>query len=245
MRTSIICLLISLVLLFACKEKITEASTPTGKLQGLHKYYFPDGKLYLEVNYKDSVPHGTTKRYFKAGGILEESEYRNGILHGITKTFYEDGTLSSQTPYDSGRIDGIKLKFRKDGTKTYEAPYQDGEPCAGLKEYFLSGNPVNNYPKIVVQPKNKLLTDDQYILEFSLSDNSKSVEFYKGTIKRDGCLSSANAPMYTSKGVARLFYFLPPGGFLMENINVIAKVKTDLGNYYFTQVSYNLAVENR
>lgn len=245
MKVWLVFLFLTGLFLTACKEKNAVESKPAGKLQGLHKYYFPDGKLYLEINYKDSLPHGITKRYFKAGGVLEESEYREGILHGITKTYYEDGTLSSQTPYDSGRVHGLKLKFRKDGDKTYEAPYRYGEPCAGLKEYFLSGKLVDNYPKIVVTPRNKMLTDQQYVLEFSLSDNSKAVEFYKGTIGKEDCLSSSNDPMYTSNGVAKLYYFLPTGGFVMEKVDVVAKVKTDLGNYYFTKLSYNLAIENR
>jgi hypothetical protein len=51
--------------------------------------------------------------------------------------------------------------------------------------------------------------------------------------------------MHTEKGVGKLYYMLPPGGFVMEKLNIIAKVKTDLNNYYITQLSYNLAVENR
>jgi hypothetical protein len=32
---------------------------------------------------------------------------------------------------------------------------------------------------------------------------------------------------------------------VMETVNIIAKVKTELGNYYITQITYNVAAENR
>ena len=236
---------VCLISLFGCSKKKDVPSTPAGKLQGLHKYYFPDGKIYLEINYKDSLPHGSVKRYYKAGGLLEESEYRNGVLHGVMRTYHENGKLSSETPYDSGRVNGIKKKFRKDGTPAYEAPYYLDQPCVGLKEYFLSGKLIDNYPKVVIKPKDELLKEDRYILEFSLSDGSHAVEFYRGSLTDGKYLSDDAAPIHTADGVAKIYYSLPPGGFVMETLRVVAKIKTDLGNYYLKEVSYNVAVQNR
>ncbi len=233
------------LVLFSYCAKEQKNEQPKGKLQGLHKYYFPDGKLYLEINYKDSVPHGTTKRYFKSGQLLEQSEYRNGIQHGITKTYYEDGKLSSETPYDSGRVNGVKKKYRKDGSLAYEAPYYFDKPCTGLKEYFLSGKKVDNYPEIVIKPQNDLMTSGSYTLLISLSDKSKSVQFFEGALEDGKYIPNGGIAIATSNGVAKLYYFLPPGGFKMQKINIIAKTKTDLGNYYIATKSYNLAIENR
>ena len=153
MKIHVVVLFIILGFCLGCSK---ESQKPEGKLQGLHKYYFPDGSLYLEINYKDSLPHGLAKRYYKSGQLLEEAEYRNGIQHGITKMYHENGKLSSITPYDSGRIHGVKKKYRRDGAPAYEAPYHYNEPCVGLTELYLSGRPVDNYPKIVVRAK-----DDQ------------------------------------------------------------------------------------
>ncbi|HEY0651997.1 MAG TPA: hypothetical protein VGD65_02675 [Chryseosolibacter sp.] len=244
MKTASVLPLIITVLLVGCvKEEQQQAKS--GKLQGLHKYYFPDGSLYLEVNYKDSLPHGLTKRYFKSGLVLEEAEYREGIQHGITKTYHEDGKLSSVTPYDSGRIHGIKKKYRKDGSPAYEAPYHYGEPCVGLVELFLSGRPVDNYPTIIITPKDDLLRSNMYTLEFGLSNKSKLVEYFQGQLTDSKYIGRDAKEIYVSNGVGKLFYVIPPGGFEMAQLNIIAKVKTDLGNYYITQVKYNLAIENR
>jgi hypothetical protein len=242
MRANVVILFIIMVLSLGCSK---ESQTHQGKLQGLHKYYFPDGGLYLEINYKDSVPHGITKRYYKSGQLLEESEYRNGVQHGLTKMYHENGKLSSITPYDSGRIHGIKKKYRKDGMPAYEAPYHYDQPCVGLTELYLSGRPVDNYPKIVITPKDELLKSNMFTLELSLSDKSNLVEFYKGELTNGKYIGAGAQEIYMSKGVGKLFYVIPPGGFQMEKLNIIAKVKTDLNNYYITKTTYNLAIENR
>jgi hypothetical protein len=243
MKPRIALVFIITALFLGCTKE--QESKNEGKLQGLHKFYFPDGSLYLEINYKDSLPHGVAKRYFKSGLLLEEADYRDGIQHGITKTFYENGKLSSITPYDSGRIHGVKKKYRKDGSPAYEAPYYFDQPCVGVTELFLSGRPVDNYPKIVITPKDDLLRSNTYTLEFTLSNKSTAVEFFKGQLTDGKYIGSSAKEIYVTKGVGKLFYVVPPGGFEMERMNVIAKVTTDLGNYYITQTSYNLAVENR
>lgn len=243
MKARVVLFFMITVFALGCTKE--EQQKNEGKLQGLHKFYFPDGSIYLEINYKDSLPHGVAKRYFKSGQLLEETEYRNGIQHGITKTYYENGILSSITPYDSGRIHGVKKKYRKDGTPAYEAPYYYDHPCVGLTELFLSGRPVDNYPTIVITPKDEMLRSNLFTLEFTLSDKSKLVEYYKGQLTDGKYIGSSAKEIYVSNGVGKLIYVIPPGAFEMEQLNIIAKVKTDLGNYYITQKNYNLAIENR
>jgi hypothetical protein len=228
---------------FSCTKK--EAHQPSGKLNGLHKFYYPQGELYLEINYRDSLPHGIFRQYFKTGILFEESEYRNGIKHGRSRTFHPNGRLSTETPYDSGRIHGIKKKYRGDGQIAFEAPYYYDHPCTGLREFYLSGRLVEKYPGIVITAEDNLLRNNQYTLHFSLSDKNQRVEFYQGELT-DGKYISGNAKLIrTENGTGSLYYMLPPGDFVMEKLNIIAKVKTDLNNFYITQCSYNLAAENR
>ena len=237
-------LLIALGTIVSCSKQ-SGGEKNTGKLQGLHKYYFPDGQLYLEINYRDSLPHGTFKRYFKKGPLLEQTEYVNGVKHGLSKTFYDNGQLSQETTYDNGRIHGTQIKYRRDGKKAYEAPYYYDNPCVGLKEYFVSGNIVNNYPTIIVKPEDDLLRTNQYVLNIYLSDYSKQVEFYQGELTSNGFIGNSTRVIHTVNGVGRLYYVLPPGAFVMEKINILAKIKTDLRNYYIAQRQYNLAAENK
>lgn len=227
-----------------CGSRSEQQSSRSGKLQGLHQYKYPDGQLYLEVNYKDSLAHGVSKQYFKNGQVFEEAEYRKGILHGVMRRYHEDGKLSAEIPYDSGRMHGVHKKFRKDGTPAFEAPYYFDKPCLGLKEYFTSGRLVDNYPRVVVKEKNELLKSGKFSLQISLSENH-TVQFYKGELTQGKFIGASAEPIPTYNGVGELSYFLPPGGFIMERVNIIAKIKTDLGNYYITQTSIPLAVEYR
>jgi hypothetical protein len=229
--------------LFSCTQKDTHQSS--GKLNGLHKFYYPDGTLYLEINYRDSVPDGTFKQYFKTGILFEESEYLRGIKHGRSRKFHPNGRLSTETPYDSGRIHGTQKKYRGDGQIAFEAPYYYDQPCTGLKEFYLSGRMVDKYPAIKIKAEDHLLRNSQYILRVLLSDKTQRVEFYQGHLIDGKYIGKDAELIHTENGVGTLSYMLPPGGFVMEKLNIIAKAKTDLNNYYITQLSYNLAIENR
>ena len=233
---------ILLLALAACGSQ-QSAKKEEGKLQGLMKYYYPDGKLYLEVNYKDSIPHGAMKVYYKTGQVQNESVYVNGVRHGTERTYYESGKLSTVTPYDSGRIHGVKKKFRRDGITAYEAPYYYDKPCAGLKEFFLSGQPVDNYPTVVVRHKDELLREGKYTILLSLSDDSGSVQFYRGKLSSQKYIGDDVLPLHVVNGVGHIYYFLGRGGFAMETVDVIAKIKTDLGNWYIATLSFNVAIE--
>ncbi len=128
---------------------------------------------------------------------------------------------------------------------TSEAPYFNGEACAGLVEYTTQGKVKKKYPSIVITPINTLLKNGKYVLRISMSDKSKNVEFFAGKLNENGCPPMEDFIYTSSYGVAELEFFLPMGGFMMDEINFIARVKTTQGNYYIAQKKYNLAIENR
>jgi antitoxin component YwqK of YwqJK toxin-antitoxin module len=235
-------LLIIPLLALSCHQKPDDEITRDIQ-NGLQKYYFHDGKIYLEINYKDGLPHGVMKRYYRMGNVLEERTYVKGELHGPSKTFHENGRVSRQTCYRNGKMDGIQKKYRSDGTLAFEAPYHIGNPCVGLKEYYLSGNPVRNYPSILTVAKDEILKDDWYTLYIALSDKSKSVTFYKGELT-DSLYIGDNAEMiWTEDGIAKLYLHLPRNSNIVEKVNIIAKAKTELGNFYITQAQFSISAE--
>lgn len=237
--------LIVLVCFFAAGCRTSADTESSGKLNGVHKYYYPDGSLYLEGTFRDSIPHGSFKQFFKNGQLYEEAIYENGIQHGITKRYYENGKLSMEIPYDSGKVHGVQKKFRKDGTKAYEAPYHYGIPCIGLQEYYTTGDPVKNLPRIIVTPEDKIWPDNRYSLRISISTDMK-VEFYQGQLTDGKYIGNQATKIYTERdGTARIDYLVGRGMMVMERINIIAKVKTDLDNFYILQLPYTVAVQNR
>ena len=66
-----------------------------------------------------------------------------------------------------------------------------------------------------------------------------------GKLTKGACLSDDlyHILQDETRRVGRLTYNLPPGGFMMDELNIIAAVETVYGNTYITQRAYNLAIE--
>lgn len=241
-----------LTAIFACNVNQKE-TPPSGKeinnqtSNDVARSMYEDGTLRAEIPMKDGKRNGTAKQYHKNGNIFMEVDYVNDIQHGWARKYYETGMLYQETPYDSGRMHGIVKKYRTDGKLLSEMPYNFDNPCIGLKEYLMDGSARKKYPTIVVKAKDTMLKDDKYVLQVSMSDGSKNVEYYRGSLLQGNCLSNFMGNIFeskTQKGVGEITYIIPRGTFRMEEINIVAKVTTRLGNTYITQRKYNLAVEN-
>jgi hypothetical protein len=71
------------------------------------------------------------------------------------------------------------------------------------------------------------------------------VQFYEGQLTDNKYIGTATTPIKTTNGVAKVVYVSRPGAleaeFQSRKLNIIAKVKTDLGNEYITQTSLDLS----
>lgn len=236
---------------FIAKDKAASgkgASTPSeDKTNGVVKANYPDGSLRAEIPHVEGLKHGMATEYYKTGKIFQTIEYAKGLKHGWAKRYWENGNLYQETPYDSGKIHGEQKKYREDGKLASVAVYEYDNPCVDLKEYLLDGKQKRDYPKIVITPIDNLWRDNEYILRLSVSDKTKSVEFFTGKLTNGRCLGDQASKVWNTdrNGVGEITITLPPGGFMMEELNIIAKVKTRQGNYYITQRKYNLAIQNK
>ncbi len=227
------------------EDEKTNGKTKTEK-DGVRKTHYPSGQLRSEVPIRNGKKNGLAKDFYSDGTPHFEINYVDNLKQGITRMYYQNGKLYEETPYEKDKVHGVKKRYRQDGKLFAEAPYQSDEPCMGLKEYLTDGSSKTKYPNIVVTPIDNILRDDRYILRLSMSDKTKNVTFYTGDLN-DGCINSSLEQVYETpdKGVSEISIYLPQGTFLMEEINIVAKVKTALGNYYITQRKYNVAIENR
>lgn len=230
----------------ACDSMEKGTGNKSGKKDGVVKQHRGDGSLKNEISYKNGKRNGIAKTYYKNGVLRQQVNYVNNVKHGEVTTYYETGKKYQVTPYENGKINGIRKKYRMDGRLLAEVPYVKDEPCAGLKEYLLNGEPKTQYPDIIITEIDNLLKANEFILRLSISDNSKKVVYYLGELDKNGCIKDdAMKVMAQKPGVLDLKYSLGPGMFMMETINIIAVVETRLGNPYVTQKKYNLAIENR
>lgn len=206
-----------------------------------------NGKTRAEIAYKDGKQHGLSRSYDREGKLILELPYANGKREGLSKKYFAGGKqLYQTTEYKNDKIHGIQTKYRENGNVMSEAKFENGLTCIGLKEYLLDNTLKKQYPKIVITPIDRLEQAGTYTLQLSMSDKVRSVKYYEGKLSPGGCL---NENLYfillnQNERTAELRYSLPPGGFKMQELNIIAVVETILGNSYVTQRTYNLAIDN-
>lgn len=65
-------------------------------------YYFPDGSISREFNFKDGLAHGLHIMYYRNGDIYIEEYYNEGKPHGSQKRWLENGEAGRIGLYDYG-----------------------------------------------------------------------------------------------------------------------------------------------
>lgn len=229
--------------LVSCKKSSEDLPTDPG----VKKVYYPDGKIHKEVTFKNGAKNGVSKEYYNNGQVFQEVNYENNLREGLAKRYFESGIVSQETPYKNDEMHGVQKRYRRSGQLMAEVPYHEGNVCVGLKEYTVDGKLKKRYPSIVVTPVDRIVIDGSYTLEIRLSDGTKGgVEYFEGKFTGGQYIDPGASRIWDVRdGVGRLVYRLPRGGFLMEEINIMAKMKTVQANYYITQTTYHLAAENR
>jgi len=238
-------LFIVLGCLLNCKPK-KETGNKSSVTDGVEKTYNPTGELFSEVTMKDGKRNGMARDYFKNGKVFTEVNYKEDKRDGTFKQYYDDGTISKEIDYKDDLQDGWSKKYRKDGTKAWQARFTKDMPCSDLTEYYLNGARKTEYPRIVIEPIDELRELGDYTLKISMSDKTNTVTFYEGKLTSEGCFdrNKVHEIFPRQNGFCKLHFHLAPGGFLMEEISIIAVVKTQQGNSYITTRSYNLAINN-
>ncbi|MDR0588693.1 MAG: hypothetical protein LBG61_06985 [Burkholderiales bacterium] len=59
---------------------ISEEFCKNGKLDGVAKFYYPNGRLQQEVPFKLGKPHGKVKHYAKTGKLIRSETFQKGVM---------------------------------------------------------------------------------------------------------------------------------------------------------------------
>jgi hypothetical protein len=241
--------LIAIVFLFSCFIQCTPEKKKEKKKtsDNVVKAYYSNGNLRAAIPQKDKKKHGQATEYFESGKIYQQIDYKEGIKEGMAKRYYENGKLAQETSYMNNQMHGVQRKFREDGKLASEGSFDSGEPCTGLTEYLLDGSKKKKYPSIIVTPLDRVSTEGSYKLIITLSEKVKEVEYFTGQLSDGKCLGSQASKIWNTDrtGTAEINYTVLPGSFIMEKVNIIAKIRTTQGNTYLTQRLVNVAAENR
>lgn len=242
----LVLVLVTLSCSMRSEKKEKKKATDNIVKDGITKVYYGDGKLRAEIPMKNGKRNGVGKEYHPNGKVHLVINYVDGKSQGLVKRYYDNGDLLEETNYDKGEMHGTRKKYEQGGRLSSEATYSRGQPCQGLKEYQSDGKLKTTYPKIVIEEVNNLLKDNRLILRIHMSNNSKSAVFYESKLN-GGCLpdGAIKIPSTSKKGISELEFYAPPGTYDMKTISIIGKLKTSKGNYFVTQRSYNLVIENQ
>jgi len=194
---------------------------------------------------ENGIMTGFYKSYYKSGGPFEEINFVKGKREGLAKKYYESGILCEATPYRKGMAHGIKKRYRRTGELMCEIPYYQSNLCKGMKEYSTDGTVKKRYPTIQFKPNREHLKDGTFILEISLSDGSLGVEYFEGTLTKQGYIPwNAKLLKNVEGGIGKLVLNVPKKSYLAKEVHIIAKTKTMQSNYYIATATYDVFVEN-
>jgi len=231
---------------FSNRKVKTEISAIGDLRQGWTRNYDMEGRLLSEVFYINNVREGTARNYYAASGKLNSTlEYRNGIKQGNETWYYESGKPYRVSPFVNGFIEGTQKLYYEDGRRLPEVPYKGGYPGIGLKEYRKDGTLVQAYPKVEIRREDHLKDANKVILFIKLSDDTKDVKFYKGSLYEGKYLQKDLFSLATQDGSTRIDYNIRPGTAVNQKVTIIAHFKTRFGNPLILSKTYNLQVVNR
>lgn len=106
-------------------------------LNGMQKFYYPNGNLSSEGLMKDGKPDGYWKSYSESGIIKSEGNRKNFELDSIWKFYNEEGKLLLEVNYRNGKKNGIKTTYLD--KETIKENYRDDVKEGIARYYFPDG----------------------------------------------------------------------------------------------------------
>jgi antitoxin component YwqK of YwqJK toxin-antitoxin module len=147
------------------EEEIVEENFVDDVKQGFTYYYYPDGKLWKEMNFIDGLEEGIGRVFAKNDGrVIQLIYYKKGYITDIENinridnakmkqgrwiTFYDDWQIHTEGEYRNDLKHGYFKEYTQEGVLISTAKYIEGilqEDVAELakldikREYYPSGN---------------------------------------------------------------------------------------------------------
>ena len=231
---------------FHSNGRLKSSTEAVGKLRhGMSREYGSDGTLEKEILYDRNQKHGAAKTYYADGKTIKmELTYELGRKQGDGKWYYPDGNIYRVTPYVNNAISGIRTTYYENGGMQSETPYMDSEPGIGLKEYTQDGKLKEYRGEIRIREEDQIRQNNTFTLVLSMSDNTRNVKFYRGNLISGAYWTNQLEDIPTENGVGRITFYIAPGSFKMEKINIVARMKSSLDHTRILQKEYHLSVEN-
>jgi antitoxin component YwqK of YwqJK toxin-antitoxin module len=107
---------------------------------GKYREYHPNGKPFIEGQFKAGRQTGEWTYYFENGQVNRKATYVDGKPNGSWEVFRADGTLSAKRGFKDGVRDGEWITYDATGKQPLaEEHYANGEEDGVLKVWFPNG----------------------------------------------------------------------------------------------------------
>lgn len=110
--------------------------------EGKWKYFFADGKILSEENYKNGLLDGELINFYPSGKVAEKSFYKNGLKNGVSEKFTSAGILIESVEYINDKENGKAKYFDLKGNLKESGIYKKGKRV-GKWEFYLDGEIVS------------------------------------------------------------------------------------------------------
>lgn len=106
-----------------------------GKIDGVMRSYDENGKLHETIGYLEGEEEGYSTIYYPNGKKKNRESYRRGILNGVSETWDENGKLRRQIPYENGQIHGVFKAFDEMGLIQEDMSFVHGIRNGAYRRY--------------------------------------------------------------------------------------------------------------
>lgn len=106
------------------EEHEIEYSYVDGKLHGMNREFYPNGKARLECNYNGGLRDGIERKWDEDGSLMKETEFKNGKMHGVEK-IYINGMLDAEMIWKEDEMIQLKAFFK--GRLSMLEVYENGK----------------------------------------------------------------------------------------------------------------------
>jgi uncharacterized protein len=143
------------------EDEIIEEMFSNDAKNGPTKYFYADGKIKREVNFRDGLEEGMSKEFDTDGRVITIINYKSGFItsreiinrydnsgrkHGPWKYFYDDGKLRMEGYYKHGLESGYFKEYDKNGNLLTAAKFADGVKLEDVAELVKLDVRKDYYP---------------------------------------------------------------------------------------------------
>jgi uncharacterized protein len=161
-----------------------------GTQQGRAIYYYANGTVSVEAEYKNGFLNGKRVSYYANGAKKDEVNYTNDKLDGYYKEWHANGKLKEEGWYVDGERQGTHMSYRATGD-LYSKVYYLNDDQYGFTEYYYANGKLDYTQRFEydwIKAVSQYDTLGKTIVDISMPDGNSDFKFmnYNGKPMVDG-----------------------------------------------------------